>query len=189
MTTILDYRPEVAAAVADGSLDVGLPAAALASLRRINDKIEALTTPLSRVSSLSEAEALATEGETEYRRLGEQWVATLHDLGVSPSKYAEAERERVSSVQRLVLPDSEDNEQWQGVLDSEEGYVAWIKRQIAEEQTDDERQKNEILANETTGSFLALSLGEACLSVGIGFSLPAHPCRLSRYSRNMPTSA
>ena len=163
MTTIVDYRPEVAAAVADGSLDIGLPDAALASLRRINDEIEALAAPLSRVSSLSEAEALATSGETEYRRLGEQWVATLHDLDVSPTEYAEAEKGKVPSVQRVVLPDDRDDEHWQGVLDSEEGYVAWIERQLIEEQTDDERQKNDVLAKETRGPFLRYLLVKRAL--------------------------
>ena len=163
MTTIWDYRPEVAAAVADGSLGIGLPDAALASLRRISDEIEALAVPLSRVSSLSEAEALATAGETEYRRLSEQWVATLQDLDVSPSEYAEAEKAKVPSVQRVVLPRDRDNEQWQGVLDSEEGYVAWIERQLIEEQTDDERQKNDVLAKETKGPFLRYLLVKRAL--------------------------
>ena len=163
MTTIFDHRPEIATAVADGSLGLGLPDSALASLRRINDKVEALTTPLTQVTSCSEAEALATASESEYRRLGEEWVGTLRNLDVSPADYAVAERENGPLVQRIALPDKGENEDWQGVLDSEEGYVAWAERQLIEEQNDAERQRNEILAEKTRGPFLRYLLVKRAL--------------------------
>lgn len=163
MTTILDHRPETATAVVDGSLGLGLPESALASLRRINDEVEALNAPLVQVTSSSEAEALATASEAAYRRLGEEWVATLQEMGISPADYAVAEKENGPLVQRVALPNESENEEWQSVLDSEEGYVAWVERQLIEAQSDDERQRNEKLAEETKGPFLRYLLVKRAL--------------------------
>ena len=63
----------------------------------------------------------------------------------------------------MVLDDWAPANVFRDVLDSEEGYVAWIERQLIEEQTDDERQKNDVLAKETRGPFLRYLLVKRAL--------------------------
>ena len=163
MTTIFDHRPEIATAVVDGSLGLGLPDAALDSLRRINDEIEALIAPLTQVTSLAEAAKLSEASEDAYRRLGEEWVTTLQKLDVAPADYAVAEKKHGPVVQRFALPDDGENEKWQGVLDSEEGYVSWVERQLIEGLSDATRQKDEKMAKETRGPFLRYLLAKRAL--------------------------
>ena len=123
MTTILDYRPEVAEALADGSLVVGLSQDTLDSLQRINEAIEALVAPLTRVESLSEAEALAANSESEYLRLAEEWSALLVDSDFSMPDASEVD----STLYDLHLPNVDDQEQWLGTLQSAHAYLEWAK--------------------------------------------------------------
>ena len=107
MTTIFDFRPEVAEALANGSLDVGLAEKVRALLRRDVDRIVELIVPLTWVESLTEAEAHTDTVVVEFSRLGDAVGCrdVAHDLDVSPSEFAEARpKGKIPSVQRVVLP-------------------------------------------------------------------------------------
>ncbi|MCY4623482.1 MAG: hypothetical protein OXC99_00515 [Chloroflexi bacterium] len=124
MTTILDYRPEIAAAVADGSLDVGLSADALTSLRQIHERMVALVAPLTRVKSLSEAEALATNNESEYLRLAEEWSRLVGASGFSQPKTQEVN----AALYDIRLPNVDDQDQWLSTLQSVKAFLEWARK-------------------------------------------------------------
>ena len=123
MATILDYRPEVATAISEGKLEVSLSEDARATLGRINDRIVALVTPLTCVVSLSDAQMLVATKIDEYLRLAKQWTDILLDAGVSVAEFEEGNVGHFAH-----LPNDDDNERWQGALQSAAAYLDWAHR-------------------------------------------------------------
>ncbi len=150
MTTIWDFQPEVTAALTEGSFWSGLSADARAALWRTDEQTQALVAPLTRVESLADAEAFVGTAEAKYRSLAEQWAKVLRDSGVSATQFADDYRERNSALRDWQLPSTDDNERWQGVLDSEGAYVAWLERQQSLAPSSDARLKGNQLAAKTT---------------------------------------
>ena len=163
MTTIWDFQPEVTATLTEGSFWSGLSADARAALWRTDEQTQALVAPLTRVESLAEAEALVSSTEVGYRRLAEQWAKVLRDSDVSATQLADDYRERNSALRDWQLPSIDDNERWQGVLDSEGAYVAWLTRQQGLAPSSDARLRGNQVAEETNEPLLRFLLVKRAL--------------------------
>ena len=141
MTTISDYRPEVAAAIADGSLDVGLSDDTRAELQRIHERMVALVTPMTRVVSASEAQTLAASGEAEYLRLAEVWSEVLMHSGFTLPQTDDVD----AALYEVHLPDAHYEEQWQGTLQSARAYLEWAMRLDRRLDSNEDTTKDELL--------------------------------------------
>ena len=125
MTTIFDFRPEVAEALANGSLDVGLAEKVRALLRRDVDRIVELIVPLTWVESLTEAEAHTDTVVVEFSRLLMRVAEKLPRTDVSP---------RAADLTQMELERGEPllhsaDERWKGILQSEAACADWFARQ------------------------------------------------------------
>ena len=155
MTTILDFRPEVAAAVADGSLDVGLSDAAVAALRGIYERNLLLIEPITHVNTLEQAESLVVKAIAQYVGLIEEWGQTLREHGVDPVQFGLTHYDKSQLDKGLSALSKSDRELWEPVLQSEAEFLAWNSRHLAQPRDSDEFQRNDELVGEALGSFLA----------------------------------
>ena len=175
MTTILDYRPEVAAAIADGSLAGDIPHDARIVVARIRERVEALVAPLTRVESLADAQALAATGEVEYLHLMEEYDKAIS--GSSVLQFEVADGPGVGAD--LRLPNADDDERWQGALQSGEGYFDWLGRQLRNGQSDDERRQSNEIIKETLGPIGRFLLAKLALVTAFATAPPPSPATVS----------
>ena len=145
MTTILDYRPELAAAVADGSLDVGLSKGARAVLKRDMERIVEIVVPLMSVESLPDAEAHTSAAEAEFSSLLMRVAEALPKAGLSShaADLTQKELERGEPLLHSV------DERWEGILQSEAACADWFTRQTLKILDDDASQKVAHLTEQT----------------------------------------
>ncbi len=179
MTTILDYRPEVAAAVADGSLDLGLSEDTRAELRRIDQRFMLLVAPLTHVDSLTEAEALGTKVEGEYFQLVELWAQTLRKSGIDPAKFGLMAYGRSIAAHRMLVENESDPQRWQGILDSEAAFMDWIARHLASNPTTPQFQRNDQLVGEATLPYVRYSLAKHTISAAFAKTSTPSPQTVS----------
>ena len=170
MTTIWDYRPEVAAAVADGSLGIGLSEDALASIRHNQEQALVLLTPLTQVESLAKAEALCAKVEGEYFQLIELWAQTLRESGIDPAKFGLMAYGRTIATERMLVENESDPQRWQGILDSEVAFMDWIARHLASDRTTPQFQRNDELAGEATLPYVRYSLAKHAIAVAFAIT-------------------
>lgn len=167
MTTIWDFQPEVSAALVEGSFWSGLSADARAALWRIDEQTKAIVAPLTHIELLADAEAFVSSAEDEYRHLSEQWAKVLRDSGVSSSQLAEDYRVRSFALRDWQLPTVEDNERWQGVLDSEGVLVEWLERQQSLAPGSEARQMGNRLAGTTVAPLLRFLLVQRAIVLAL----------------------
>ena len=179
MTTIWDFQPEVAATLVEGSFWSGLPADARVALWKADERTKTLVAPLTRVESLADAEAFVSSAEAEYRGLAEQWAKVLRESGVSATQLADDYRDRNSALRDWQLPSTNDNERWQGVLDSEGAYVAWLERQQSLAPSSDARLKGNQLAAKTTEPLLRFLMVKRALVLAMESDSGSSPMTLT----------
>lgn len=175
MTTVLDYRPEVAAAVVDGSLDVGISEEALASLQRDLRRVAEILVPLTCVSSLPDAEKLAATNEAEFSLLVKEIAESLHSAGVS-TQADEFTRKEVALGEPLLR---RADERWQGILQSEAAYTDWFTRQTAIAPVGDVPRKIAQLDEETRRPYSRFIMAKSALNVALTSADGASPAVVS----------
>lgn len=179
MTTISNFVHIATVPHLDEHLTGGISKRAQEVLRRIEEREVEILFPLTNASTLAEAEELATASETEYRRLVERWISTLQEAGVEPVESADVDIGVAYDIQGTHLNDSEDNERWQGALQSEAAYVAWLRRQVAEGNGEAKQEPQNWLFEETVGPFLRFQMAKRALLVGMASPIGLSPQTVS----------
>ena len=94
--------------------------------------------PLTRVDSLEAAEGLLRDCENEYHLLGERWAKVLFDADVSPLGMDGIENPELATLQDVHLPNTDDDEEWHGTLQSVAAYFSWLEERYASAESDEE---------------------------------------------------
>ena len=175
MTTISEFVHIATVPHPDEQLPEGISKSVQAELRRIEDREVEILFPLTNASTLAKAGELAAANESEYRQLVERWIATLQEATVDPTESAGVDRELTSDTQAVHLAVPEDNERWQGALQSEAGYVAWLRRQVSEGNSEVEHAQPNQLFEETVGPFLRFLMAKRALLLGMASPLGLSP--------------
>lgn len=175
MTTVLDYRPEVAAAVADGSLHVGLSEDDLASLQRDLKRIAEILVPLTWAASLADAEKLTAANEAEFSLLVGKIAESLRSAGAS-AQADELTRKEIGLGEPLLC---RADERWQGILQSEAAYTDWFARQAAIAPADDTPHEIARLDEETRRPYSRFIMAKSALNVALTSADDASPAIVS----------
>ena len=183
MTTILEFVHSAATPHTSESLPAGLADHVQAALHSIEEREVEILFPLTIASTLVEAEKLALAGETEYRRLVEEWIAVRQEAGILPAVSTGTDIGSASDAQWTQLPDTMDNDRWQGALQSEAAYVAWMKRQVAVSVRDAEQEQEGLPFGEAVGPFLRFQMTKWALLLALASPLSLPPQNISALSQ------
>ena len=137
MTTILDFRPEMAEALANGSLASGLSEKVRALLKRDTQRIVEIIVPLTFAESLTQAEAYATATEAEFTHTLLRVTESLRKVGASPHATELTDKELEHGEPLLGNADA----RWIGILQSESACSIWFARQALKILDEEESQK------------------------------------------------
>ena len=178
MSTILDFVHSATASHSEECLPSGLSADMQATLRRIEQREVEILFPLTNAVRIEEVRHFAEAGEIEYRQLVEQWHTAFQDVGILPSAPAESEGEAPLDGQWIRLPDDTDNERWQGALESEAAFVAWIEAHGASTSDDEEKQQS-LPLQDIFGPFMRFQMAKRAILLAVASPLGVNPQTVS----------
>lgn len=125
--TLLAYRPDLGAALADDPSSTGLAEGTRDAVRMLQAQLVELTRPLTSVHSMPAAEKLVASILPDYVKLAIRWAEILSD--VAPHETSENLGSAFAeSIRESSLISGAVRGQLEGVLESSDAYFAWFAR-------------------------------------------------------------